>query len=127
MSKIDAEVLIPLLGLPDHLRTTMVALYNSGTGTASDIAKLTKRARAVESAYLNTLRVMGLVEKGRHGRNAVFTPYKNQKECRSLWTQMQQLPVDFRRIFCEDMLSTFEGRLQVLIKAVPSSAKVVPK
>jgi predicted transcriptional regulator len=119
MSKIDAETLIPLLGLPDHLRTTMIALYNSGPATATDISTMTKRARAVESAYLNTLRVMGLVDKQKHGRKSVFTPFKNQKECRSLWSQMQQLPAGFRRILLDDMLCTLESRLQVLVKAAP--------
>jgi predicted transcriptional regulator len=118
MSKIEAETLIPLLGLPDHLRTTMIALYNQGAGTATDIAHKTKRARAVESAYLNTLRVMGLVNKERHGRNAVFTPFKTQKTSKNLWNLLQTLPADFRKILCDDMLSSLESRLQVLVKAM---------
>jgi hypothetical protein len=119
MSKMDAQTLIPLLGLPDHLRTTMIALYNRGSATATDIASMTKRARAVESAYLNTLKVMGLVDKHKHGRQTVFISFQNQKECKGLWSLLQTLPADFRRILCDDMLASFETRLQVFAKVVP--------
>jgi predicted transcriptional regulator len=41
-------------------------------GTAEEIAEQTKRARAVESAYLNQLVIMGYLKKERKGRKAYF-------------------------------------------------------
>lgn len=61
-----------LLNLPDHLRKTMLAMLKVGRATAEDIADITKRARAVESAYLNTLLTMGYLKKERKGRKAFF-------------------------------------------------------
>jgi len=40
--------------------------------TAEEIAEQTKRARAVESAYLNQLVIMGYLKKERKGRKAYF-------------------------------------------------------
>jgi predicted transcriptional regulator len=40
--------------------------------TAEEIASQTKRARAVESAYLNQLVIMGYLKKERKGRKAYF-------------------------------------------------------
>lgn len=61
-----------LLSLPDHLRKTAVTLCKLGEGTADEIAELTKRARAVESGYLNQLVLMGYLRKERRGRKAYF-------------------------------------------------------
>lgn len=61
-----------LLSLPDHLRKTAVTLCKLGEGTADQIAELTKRARAVESGYLNQLVLMGYLRKERRGRKAYF-------------------------------------------------------
>lgn len=64
---------LSLLKLPDHLRRTAMALDKLGEGTAGDVAKMTGRERAVESAYLNQLARMGYVGKKRMGRKVVFT------------------------------------------------------
>lgn len=61
-----------LLSLPDHLRKTAVTLCKLGEGTADQIAEVTKRARAVESGYLNQLVLMGYLRKERRGRKAYF-------------------------------------------------------
>ncbi len=61
-----------LLSLPDHLRKTAVTLCKLGEATADHIAKQTKRARAVESGYLNQLVLMGYLKKERRGRKAYF-------------------------------------------------------
>ena len=61
--------------LPDHLRKTietLVADYD-GWACASEIAEKTKRARAVESGYLNQLVLLGYLLKSRKGRKAYFT------------------------------------------------------
>jgi len=60
------------LSLPDHLRLTYNTLCKYERATATDISKDTKRARAVESAYLNQLVVMGHLKKEREGRKAYF-------------------------------------------------------
>jgi hypothetical protein len=61
-----------LLSMPDHLRKTAMTVCRAGRGTAEEIAQQTSRARAVESAYLNQLVLMGYLKKERKGRKAYF-------------------------------------------------------
>jgi len=61
-----------LLSMPDHLRKTAMAICRCGRATAEEIAEQTKRTRAVESAYLNQLVIMGHLKKERKGRKAYF-------------------------------------------------------
>lgn len=61
-----------LLSMPDHLRKTAMTLCRMGRATADEIALQTRRARAVESAYLNQLVIMGHLKKERSGRKAYF-------------------------------------------------------
>lgn len=61
-----------LLSMPDHLRKTAMTICRSGRATAEEISQQTKRARAVESAYLNQLVIMGYLKKERKGRKAYF-------------------------------------------------------
>jgi len=61
-----------LLSMPDHLRKTAMTICRLGRATADEVAKQTRRARAVESAYLNQLVVMGYLKKERRGRKAYF-------------------------------------------------------
>jgi hypothetical protein len=69
----DASLdVMTLLSLPDHLRKTAMTICRCGRATAEDIAQQTTRARAVESAYLNQLVIMGYLKKERKGRKAYF-------------------------------------------------------
>jgi uncharacterized protein (DUF1015 family) len=61
-----------LLSMPDHLRKTAMTLCRLGRATADEISQQTHRARAVESAYLNQLVIMGYLKKTRDGRKAYF-------------------------------------------------------
>jgi len=61
-----------LLSMPDHLRKTAMTICRLGRATADEVAQQTHRARAVESAYLNQLVVMGYLKKERKGRKAYF-------------------------------------------------------
>jgi hypothetical protein len=61
-----------LLSMPDHLRKTAMIVCRLGRATAEEIAQQTRRARAVESAYLNQLVIMGHLKKERKGRKAYF-------------------------------------------------------
>jgi hypothetical protein len=61
-----------LLSMPDHLRKTAMTVCKFGRVTADEIAQQTHRARAVESAYLNQLVIMGHLKKERKGRKAYF-------------------------------------------------------
>lgn len=61
-----------LLSMPDHLRKTAMTICRCGRATAEEISQQTKRARAVESAYLNQLVIMGYLKKERKGRKAYF-------------------------------------------------------
>ena len=58
--------------LPDHLEKTKRAIKMLGSATASDTAKVTKRARAVESAYLCQLERIGLLTSERVGHTKWF-------------------------------------------------------
>ena len=68
----DVLDVMTLLSLPDHLRKTAVTLCRLGHATADQVAEQTKRARAVESGYLNQLVFMGYIKKERQGRKAYF-------------------------------------------------------
>ena len=69
----DASLdVMTLLSMPDHLRKTAMTICRCGKATAEEIAESTTRARAVESAYLNQLVIMGYLKKERKGRKAYF-------------------------------------------------------
>lgn len=69
----DASLdVMTLLSLPDHLRKTAMTICRCGKATAEEISEQTERARAVESAYLNQLVIMGYLKKMRKGRKAYF-------------------------------------------------------
>jgi hypothetical protein len=61
-----------LLSLPMSLRKTVMVLYKLEKATAEDLAKETKRLRAVESASANQLVRMGYLTKRREGREVYF-------------------------------------------------------
>jgi ArsR family transcriptional regulator, lead/cadmium/zinc/bismuth-responsive transcriptional repressor len=61
-----------LLSMPDHLRKTAMTVCRCGRATADEVSQQTTRARAVESAYLNQLVLMGYLKKERKGRKAYF-------------------------------------------------------
>jgi len=69
-----------LLSMPDHLRKTAMTVCRLGRATADEVAQQTRRARAVESAYLNQLVIMGYVKKERNGRKAYFYVDRENKE-----------------------------------------------
>ena len=68
----EALDVMTLLSLPDHLRKTALAICKLGNATAEEVAEQTKRARAVESGYLNQLVLMTYLKKERKGRKAYF-------------------------------------------------------
>jgi predicted transcriptional regulator len=69
----DASLdVMTLLSMPDHLRKTAMTICRCNKATAEEIAEQTNRARAVESAYLNQLVIMGYLKKERKGRKAYF-------------------------------------------------------
>lgn len=77
----DASLdVMTLLSLPDHLRKTAMSICRCGRATAQEIASQTKRARAVESAYLNQLVIMGYLKKERKGRKAYFYADREKQE-----------------------------------------------
>ena len=61
-----------VLEFPKHLQITILSLLKLGRVTAWDVASVTGKARAVESAYLNQLVVMKIVSKSRSGRKTYF-------------------------------------------------------
>ncbi len=69
-----------LLSMPDHLRKTAMTICRCGRATAQEISEQTSRARAVESAYLNQLVIMGYLKKERKGRKAYFYADRETQE-----------------------------------------------
>lgn len=69
-----------LISLPDHLRKTAIGLTKAGQGTASDVSKYTKRARAVESGYLNQLEREGFAKSYKEGRRKIFFLEENLRD-----------------------------------------------
>jgi len=67
-----APDVMTLLSLPSSLRKTIMALYKLKEATAEDLARETKRLRAVESASANQLVRMGYLKKKREGRKVYF-------------------------------------------------------
>lgn len=77
----DASLdVMTLLSMPDHLRKTAMTICRCGRATAQEIADQTNRARAVESAYLNQLVIMGYLKKERVGRKAYFYADRDNQE-----------------------------------------------
>ena len=79
----DVLDVMTLLSLPDHLRKTAITLCKLEQATAEDVAEQTRRARAVESSYLNQLVLMGYLKKERKGRKAYF--YVDKEEGNKTW------------------------------------------
>lgn len=75
-TELDAWI---LLRLPDHLRKTMMALAKLVEARADEVAKMTGRARAIESGYLNQLVRMGYVKKVRRGHQIYFSVEEGYK------------------------------------------------
>ena len=70
---VETEKIMSILGLPEHLKRTIKALYKlDGKGTATDVSKWTGKTRAVESGYLNQLVTMKLVRKERINKHITF-------------------------------------------------------
>lgn len=68
-----------LLSMPDHLRKTAMTVCRLGRATADEVSQQTRRARAVESAYLNQLVIMGYLKKERKGRKVYFYVEKEKQ------------------------------------------------
>jgi len=62
-----------MLELPDHLRQSYHAIEDLKEATATQVASITKRARAVESSYLNQLVMLGFLKKRKEGRKTIFS------------------------------------------------------
>ena len=87
-SKVNLDIpdvldVMTLLSLPDHLRKTAITLCKLEQATAEEVAEQTRRARAVESSYLNQLVLMGYLKKERRGRKAYF--YVDKEEGNKTW------------------------------------------
>jgi len=78
MVKYTEKQIETILSLPQHLQTTYRTLLALGEATAPQVSKITKKARAVESAYLNQLVNMKILSKRtsrlarRRGRTVYF-------------------------------------------------------
>jgi ArsR family transcriptional regulator, lead/cadmium/zinc/bismuth-responsive transcriptional repressor len=72
VQKTEVIDVVTLLSLPDHLRKTALVINKVQMATANDVAKKTKRTRALESAYLNQMVRMKFLTKVKKGHNVYF-------------------------------------------------------
>jgi hypothetical protein len=68
---LSQKQLYQVLKFPKHLQFSLTSLLKLGLATADQVAAVTGKARAVESAYLNQLATMRVVRK-EHRRLKVF-------------------------------------------------------
>jgi len=62
-----------LLALPDYLQKTLLTVIEIGKPcSASEVCERTRKARAVESGYLNRLAWQGLLLRYHQGRRVLF-------------------------------------------------------
>lgn len=71
--------MLEIFNLPDYLRRSMLWVLKLDKASADEVANKTKRARAVESEYLNILVQKGYLEKDRKGRKVYFESSKKDK------------------------------------------------
>ena len=74
LSTLDKDELIRLMGLPNHLRQTMLTVIALGEATATDVSKQTGKSRASESDYMNQLERMGYLKRRYAKRKVYFSP-----------------------------------------------------
>ncbi len=88
--------------LPDHLEKTKRAVIMLGNASASEVAKITKRARAVESSYLCQLERMGIINCEHVGRVKQFRIMKKPllRACGS-FVQNSSNQSSLKQNFCE--------------------------
>jgi ArsR family transcriptional regulator, lead/cadmium/zinc/bismuth-responsive transcriptional repressor len=88
--------------LPDHLEKTKRAITMLGNASAMEVAKVTKRARAVESSYLCQLERMGIINVERIGRIKRFRSIKSPSLiiCKSLEQDPSNI-ITSKQIFCK--------------------------
>ncbi len=70
---ISDKRLYRILEFPKHLQVSLLTLLKLGSASALQVAEVTRKARAVESSYLNQLVTMQIVRRERNIRTVVFT------------------------------------------------------
>jgi len=68
----ELKINLNVFKFPKYLQETLFALNSIGKGTAADVARVTGKARAVESSYLNQLTRQDVVSAFREGRRKYF-------------------------------------------------------
>lgn len=69
---LSQKQLYQVLKFPKHLQVSITSLLKLGLASADQVAEVTGKARAVESAYLNQLATMKIVRKEHVGRKVFF-------------------------------------------------------
>ena len=69
---LSQKQLYQVLKFPKHLQVSVTSLLKLGLASAEQVAAVTGKARAVESAYLNQLATMRIVHKEHHSRTVFF-------------------------------------------------------
>lgn len=68
----QVDILREIFMMPDHLRKTLMIVYEIGKVTAEDVSSKTMKKRSVESKYLNELSEGNYVKKRKDGRTVYF-------------------------------------------------------
>ena len=123
MAAVEAQDLLFLLTLPEHYQKTIVNLIPKEWATATEIADRTGRARALESAYLNSLAVMGVIGKERRGHTVYFVYHAANAELTKAVKRLRTLPAYFRRLILEDTLTALNSRISTFERIEGSPLK----
>ena len=78
---LSQKQLYQVLDFPKHLQVTVTSLLKLGKALADQVAAVTEKARAVESAYLNQLVTMRIVKKEHRGRTVYFSVDLEALDC----------------------------------------------
>jgi hypothetical protein len=70
---LSQKQLYQVLKFPKHLQVSVTSLLKLGLASAEQVAAVTGKARAVESAYLNQLATMRIVHKEHRSRTVFFS------------------------------------------------------
>jgi hypothetical protein len=70
---LSQKQLYQVLKFPKHLQVSLTSLLKLGLATADQVAAVTGKARALESAYLNQLAIMRIVHKQNRSHTVFFS------------------------------------------------------
>ncbi len=66
------------VSMPSHYRLTFDAVLKLGNATATDVSRITGRARAIECTYLLNLHAFGFVDRKKDSKSIVYSVHPHE-------------------------------------------------